>query len=225
MPETWKYKAILWDFDGTLVSSQDDVWASLAYAAAQFGATLPEAYAGDPRNLADPIGAIFRHTVPFPGERNERQFEDLVAAHYRHLSDYAATELYPGVRRLLEELCHDRVPSHIVTVKPKEALVRILDVKGWGDLFSGWDTPDRDAGDKRSKALMVAEALDRYRVSARECVLVGDSWSDGEAAHANGIDFVAATYGDGDTDRLLRQRWTGQVGHAAELRDHLLERI
>ena len=224
MPALWKYKVILWDFDGTLVSSQGDVWASLAYAAAQLGGSLPEGYASDPRNLADSIGSIFRRVTPFPGEQHEQEFEDVVAVHYRHLNDHAHTKLHPGMYQLLEDLRGDGIISHIVTMKPKEALVRILHTKGWRELFTGWDTPDHDAGAERSKTRMVADAVARYRVSREDCVLVGDSASDAVAAHANGIDFIAVTYGDGDTAQLLRQRATGCARQTADLRAILLER-
>ena len=199
-----RYRLVLWDFDGTLADTGADVWASLSYAAARCGARPEEGFMADDANLSASVADIFRHLIPFPGEAVYPAFDADVSTHYRTVNDFAHTRLYPGVVRLVGTLRRRRARNVIVTNKPRQALERLLLVKGWASLFDGWITPDYFDGDM-SKTDMIAAMIGRYGVGPQACVYIGDTWSDIQAAHANGIDGIAVTYGDGDVAGLRAQ--------------------
>lgn len=214
-------RLVLWDFDGTLADTGADVWASLAYAAGRCGGKLPEGFVCDDANLGMPMAEIFRRVEPFPGPGAFDRFDEDVRVHYRMINDYPRTRLYPGVLGLLGRVRRERIRSAIVTNKPRQALERLLEAKGWSSLFDGWITPDWPVNrldglayggcaggsgtgtDGMDKTAMIARMIARFAATPAECVYVGDTWSDVAAAHANGVSCIAVTYGDGDTEALL----------------------
>ena len=204
-----RYRLVLWDFDGTLADTGADVWDSLNYAASRCGARLPEEFTADDANLGKSVSDIFRYLIPFPGDEAYAAFDADVSTHYRAVNDFAHTRLYPGVLPLIGALRRNRVRNVIITNKPCQALERLLRVKGWAGLFDGWITPDypnEQTAGEMSKTAMIAAMISRYDAAPAECAYVGDTWSDVQSAHANGIDCIAVTYGDGDVVRLREQR-------------------
>lgn len=201
-----KYQVVLWDFDGTLAYTGADVWASLAYAAEKCGGMLPEEYQKDDSNLGKSVKEIYQQVVPYPGEEKYDRFEELVRVHYRTINEYPGTRLYPGIRELLLELKKKEIRSYIITMKPQEALERILEKKGWEDLFDGWISPDSAPGYERTKSEMISYIIKRLGFQKERCVYVGDTWSDAAAAHENSICCIGAAYGDGEVCRLLEER-------------------
>lgn len=197
-------RMVLWDFDGTLANTGNDVWRSLDYAAKLCGGGFPENYRNDAAHLGEPINAIFQCVEPFPGEKAFTQFKNSVTMHYLTMNDYATTCLYPGILALLGELRLKRIVNVIVTDKPRQALERLLGVKGWANLFDGWVNPDSIPGSQMDKTAMIESMLHRYQANVNHCIYVGDRWGDIEAARRNGLDCIAVTYGDGN-ERLLRE--------------------
>ena len=111
-----KYKVILWDFDGTLANTGADVWDSLEYAAGKLGGSMDEKFKSCDSNLGKPMGEIFRQVHPFPGEEKLATFDEWVTIHYRTISEYPKTELYPGIRETLEEARDCGVLNYIITL-------------------------------------------------------------------------------------------------------------
>lgn len=200
-----KYQMILWDFDGTLAYTGQDVWNSLEYAAEKCGGRLPEAFVSDDSNLGKSVKEIFRLIVPVPEEEKCEMFEELVRVHYRTLSEYPDTYLYPGIYELLLDMKEAGIINYIITMKPEEALERILEKKGWTELFDSWISPDSLPGKERTKSELIAYVMQKSGLEKSQYVYIGDTWSDAVAAKENGIDCIAVTYGDGDTQLLRAQ--------------------
>lgn len=201
-----KYKMVLWDFDGTLAYTGADVWKSLAYAAEQCKGTLPEEYQAVDSHLGKSVWEIYQQVSPYPGDETYDWFDKLVTMHYRTINDYSGTRFYPGIPELLRQLKADGIGNYIITMKPQEALERILEKKNWGNLFDGWISPDSFAGCERSKSEMIAYIMKEYGFEKGSYIYIGDTWSDVSAAHENGIVCIAAAYGDGEISRLLAER-------------------
>lgn len=198
-----RYRKILWDFDGTLAYTSRDVWHSLEYAADQCGGRLPQDFLSNDSNLALPMQKIFKRVYPAPEAGEYERFEELVRVHYRTLSEYKDTCFYPGIHKLLLKLKAEGVSHDIITMKPKEALERLLKKKGWTELFDGLSSPDSFPGEERTKREMIAHVIQKTGLKKSQYVYIGDTWSDVAAANENGIDCIGVVYGDGDTDKLL----------------------
>ncbi|MEQ9364644.1 MAG: HAD hydrolase-like protein, partial [Leptospirales bacterium] len=91
----------------------------------------------------------------------------------------------------------------------------ILRANGTFHLFT--DIPTIDNRTLHDKAQLVAHLLEKYKLGADECVLIGDRTSDRDAAVENGVPFIAATYGHG-----APEEWQGAAARADSL-DSLLD--
>ncbi|PLS25445.1 HAD family hydrolase [Bifidobacterium imperatoris] len=194
---------VLWDFDGTLADTSHDVWASLVYAAQRSGGVMEDSYMRDDANLADSMAEIIQHVHPYPGDAYLETFDEDVRVHYRTINDFSHTEFYPGIRLILDELLEQGIRNAIVTNKPERALTRVLGNKGWTDLFDDWICPDSTSGNETNKTDMIAQMLTKHGITPRQCLYVGDTFSDVEAARDNGVASIAVAYGDGDEMALL----------------------
>ncbi len=196
---------VLWDFDGTLAYTSGDVWGSLCYAAERICCRFVDGFEDDDVNLSLPMERIYASLVPRPDPSGLESFDQDVTRHYRTISTHPRTLLFPGMRELLGTLRSRGVRSLIVTNKPQGALERLLDLKGWSQLFDGWVCADMGEGGDLTKAQMIRRALDGSGVDARRSVMVGDSWGDVAGAHETGVVSIAVTYGDGNVERLLSE--------------------
>ena len=179
----------------------------------------------DDANLADPMDEIMRHVIPYPGEAYLETFDEDVRVHYRTLNDFSRTRLYPGIQSMLNELKGHSVRNIIVTNKPEGALRRILGSKGWANLFDDWICPDSIPGREATKVEMIAEIVRRHGIAPRQCLYVGDTFSDVEAARTNGISCIAVTYGDGDEIALLSRNPAYVAHDIAELNDIMTDTV
>lgn len=218
-----KYKVILWDFDGTLADTGADVWDSLEYAAGKLGGSMDERFRSCDSNLGKPMKEIFRQVHPFPGDEKLSAFDEWVTIHYRTISEYPKTEFYPGIREILEEARSAGVRNYIITLKPEEALLRILRTKGWTELFEGCFSPDSFGEEIRSKAQVIADVMASGQMERESTVYIGDTFSDVTAAHANSISCIGVTYGDGDTKKLLEAGPEELAENGEELKKRLEE--
>ena len=216
---------VLWDFDGTLADSSSDVWRSLVYAASLEGGEFPAAFMQDNSNLSAPMRTIFNHVNPRPSPNRLEAFEKNVNTHYRTINDFPSTRLYPGIAIILEELRCKGIGNVIVTMKPKPALERLLTTKGWEDKFQGWITPEVASGREMTKEAMVSYVLDRWHLSAQDCLLIGDSQADIRAAATHAVRSVGVTYGDGDTEHLLEANPTYVAHEVVDLASILKKEV
>ena len=177
----------LFDLDGTLIDSQEDIVRSLDLALGRLHLpAIPAArigsFVGDgvqalvERALAESAG---RPPLPEEAARGVQLFRE---EYGRHLLD--RTHLYPGAAEALERL--DWARYALVSNKPADFCRRILEglgVAGRFDVILGGDsTPDRkpDPGP-------LLEAMHRCRIPASESVMVGDSRVDIEAGRRAGV--------------------------------------
>lgn len=200
-----RWNVILWDFDGTLADTGEDVWESLHYAAGICGGAIPEEFTQDRSNLGKSVREIYEKIVPFPGEEKYDRFEELVRIHYRSMNPYFNTCYYPGIKDLIDRTREQGVRHFIVTMKPQEALNNIFLRKGWEVFFEESVSPDSLKGTEKSKKEMIAYILEKYRLPIDQCVYIGDTWSDICAARENHISSIAAGYGDGDAAMLRKE--------------------
>lgn len=199
------YQAVVFDFDGTLAFTREDVWDSVEYAAESVGGDLPAAFRADPGNLSLPECAIFDAVK---GPAPDTRFDDFASAlkkHYRQLNDFSKTVLYPGVEAILRRLLASGIPVCIVTAKPYEPLCKILRIKGWAPFFRVCLSPDSFGGRDRSKTELLRLLLDSH-LSGLHVVYIGDSPGDVIAARNNGVPIIGVLYGDGDAGRMAAEK-------------------
>ncbi len=190
-----QFPVYLFDIDGTLVDSAEDICGAVQAALAGVGRTdvdfdFLKGYIG--RHLYD----LFRD-LGFP----ESQHESLLAT-YREIyagRKHANTRLYPGVRDALATLGGRKSTA---TTKGTPTTRIVLEMFGLLPFFDHVQGTDGFPAKPEPDVLFTApKALD---ASASDCLFVGDSPADMEAGRRAGVMTCAVTYGYGKRDELAR---------------------
>ncbi len=185
-------KAVIFDMDGTLLNTLEDLYLSTNAALARYG--YPERTLEEVRQFVG-NGAYNLMCRAVPGGEEDPRLGDCLNAfeeHYgRHLNDH--TGPYEGIPELLEKLRQKEIPMAIVSNKPDFA-VRELGRKYFGLLIPVAIGESR--GIRRKPAPdTVEQAARELGVQLKDCIYVGDSEVDLETAKNCGIPCISVTWG------------------------------
>jgi phosphoglycolate phosphatase len=186
----------IFDFDGTLVDTLDDVLDSLKKAFKRCGVEPP---AFDPSTaLQFQLKDAIRASVP--GITQETT--ELIAGRFREIYDtidYPNTKLLPTVADLLPKLKERSAGMFIVSNKRRAPTLRILDKFDLRRFFSDIFNPDMfKGGNNRTKSQLLAFALKKHSLEKTATAYIGDSEGDVIAAKENGVAAIAVQNGYGD---------------------------
>ena len=186
-------RAIVFDLDGTLIDSKDDLILSVNATLVNLGRpSLPD------EQIASYIGqgapTLIRRALGDGATDQEcRRGLDFFLAYYEtHKMDHTA--LYPGVLEGLEQLAE--FPLAILTNKPARITLRIVQELNLANLFrviyggNSFST-------KKPDPLGMNTILEELGVASREAVLVGDSEIDVQTGRNAGSLAGTVTYGFG----------------------------
>lgn len=187
-----KYKAIIWDMDGTLLDTLDDLADSMNAALKKFG--LPTRTRDEIQSfVGNGIMHLVECSVP-DGKANEK-FEEIMAffREYYEENSRNKTKAYDGLDTLLTELKARGFRMAIVSNKIDSA-VKELAKQYFGDEI---DTAIGETAGKRRKPYpdMVLEAMRVLNVGAEETVYIGDSEVDLKTAENAGLDCISVSWG------------------------------
>ncbi len=212
------YDTVIFDLDGTLLDTLDDLMDSCNYALSTIGEPA-RTRAEIRRFVGNGIRNLMKQAVP-GGEEHPR-FEEVyttMQSWYR-AHNQIKTAPYPGVQALIRTLQKRGVPMAVVSNKP-DSSVQIL-MRQWfpeitvgvGETQGLRRKPERD---------MVDYALDKLGNPAAHAVYVGDSEVDLATAANAGLDCISVTWGFRDR-ALLEQKGARQFADTTEELLALLE--
>jgi phosphoglycolate phosphatase len=180
-------KLAIFDLDGTLVDSREDLYLAVAHALREHH--LP------PRSRDEVVSFIGEGAERLVGRAvapSDHLLEPVLAswrAHYQaHLLDH--TRLYPGVATVLASA---RIPLAVHTNKPGDMARRILE--GLGLLSRFQRVLGGDDAPRKPDPTGVIELMQEAGASPSETVLIGDSGVDLATATAAGIRFLPVGWG------------------------------
>jgi phosphoglycolate phosphatase len=187
-------RAILFDFDGTLVDSARSILTGLGRALESEGVTPVVPLS--PSLIGPPLP---RTLATLAGSGEPALIERLAAAFrsYYDTTGYRETEVYAGVSDMLASLAREGRALYIVTNKRIKPTRLIIDHLGWSTHFRGIHALDGLDPPASNKTALVREVLQRESLTSTQTWMVGDSAEDRQAAEGNGLDFLAATWGYG----------------------------
>lgn len=194
------YRAVFFDFDGTLADSSAGVTRGVAYTLNRYGIEPPPL---DELTcfIGPPLAESFERYYGFPCERG-MELEYVFREYYEKTGIYEA-RLYDGVCELLSHL---RAAGKILAVassKPEKHIMPLLNYFNIRDCFDYIGAADVENG-LSEKADIVKKTLSAAGLDPSECLMVGDTGYDIIGAHANGMYCAAVSWGFGSRDEFLR---------------------
>ena len=210
---TMPFPHILFDLDGTLIDSAPAILASFREAFAQTGVV--------PVRVIDDsiIGPPLKETLQLLAGSQEAGLIGQLEAAFKASYDsegYKATAAYAGVGDLLATLASAGLTLSIATNKRIHPTRLILQHLGWLDHFAHIYALDLFTPRLPNKAAMIARLLADQQIPQDQAIYIGDRSEDGESADANGLPFIAVTWGYGSlTAAEMRPDWRAAAQPAA----------
>ncbi len=186
---------IIFDLDGTLIDSRQDLTASVNGMRSDYG--LPPlamekvtSFVGNgSRKLAE--RSIFDADIAL-----DEAFEALIKHYYRNLNK--RTRLYPGVGPGLKRLCQAGIALAISTNKPQRPCETILDELGLISCFTGGIYGACDSYPLKPDPGSIQIIIERNSANPETTWILGDNHTDLEAGRRAGINRCFAKYGFGE---------------------------
>lgn len=210
-----KYKAVIFDLDGTLTDTLEDLYLSTNYALRSCG--LPERQPDEVRRfVGNGVRKLIERAVPRDTEPAmlEQCFEAFRSHYVIHCQDH--TRLYPGVASMLTALHAKGYRMAVVSNKMQTGVTELARIffQGVIDVAIGEQPgiPRKPAPD------MVRAALGGLGVRASETVYVGDSDVDIQTAANAGLPCISVLWGFRSREFLIAH---GATVMASEPRDIL----
>ena len=203
---------IVYDLDGTLIDTLQDIAAAANHMLGELGRpALPaeeiRGYVG--RGLHQLVEGCLKSDNPRLVERAAKLYR---AYYAEHLADHS--RLYPGVREVLERF-KDRVQA-VITNKPNPFTRDLLQTLGIAGYFSqvvaGDDGHPRKPDPSSLRAVLAAAGAE-----PEQAVLIGDSPIDVETGRRAGVPTAALAHGLADRAVLDAAQPTWLVADMREL--------
>lgn len=210
-----KYKAVVFDWDGTLVDSASRIVESMQCAAQDHDLPFRTEYEVKQiigLGLPEAIAALWPEIT---GERTLiKSMAKQYGVHYvaEQRSDMV---LFEFAHDLFESIKQSGLKLAVATGKGREGLNRALEEFQLGHIFD--DTRCADETKSKPHPLMLHELSSSLEVDVEHMLMVGDTQFDLDMAHNAGMDSIAITHGAHDIEKLKLSRPLHMVHNLQEL--------
>lgn len=217
-----RYDAVIFDLDGTLLDTLDDLMEATNYALGQMGYPARsrkevEAFVGNG------VAKLMERAVPAgTSPADTAKALDIFKPYYAlHSKDKTAP--YPGILDTLKSLRSMGCKLAVVSNKFDAAVKALAQdyFPGLMDMAAG----ENEAGGvpKKPDPTMVLRTLEFLGVSPDRAVYVGDSDVDLQTARNSGLPCISVTWGFRDRTFLLEHGATTLIHHPSELTRSIVE--
>ena len=214
------YKAVLFDMDGTLLDTLEDLRDSTNHALAQMGYPL-RGIEEIRRFIGNGAEKQIRRAVP--EGTSEGKIMETLAAFRAYYQDHCQikTKVYDGLLDVLSELKEKGVKMAVVSNKP-DAAVKKLSREYFGDRLDYAIGPS-DGVRCKPYPDMAEEALKALGVEKKDAVFVGDSEVDVQTGLNAGLDVIAVSWGFRSREVVIEAGASKIADNASELEKLILE--
>ena len=195
-----RYKAVLFDMDGTVLDTVDDLADSVNASLREF--SLPEVSRSHvSRCLGNGAAYLIRNCLP--ESTPDGIFEQVLAFYKPWYGAHCRikTKPYEGILPLMEALRGEGVRQAIISNKPDGAVQELAEAffPGLMDVVVGESPAIR----RKPSPDMFFAAVSRMGLEVPECVYIGDTEVDIETARSAGMDCITVTWGFRTRDQLV----------------------
>lgn len=187
-----KYQAVIFDLDGTLLNTLEDLKDSVNYGLRKYG--MPERTLEEIRHfVGNGVQRLVELAVPADasGEDHDRVFAAFKEHYSVHCND--KTGLYPGIRELLAELKGQGFQMAIVSNKLQEGVDALS--RQYFQEYISVAIGEKPGIRKKPAPDTVLEALKRLHVPKELAVYIGDSEVDIATAANSDMECIAVSWG------------------------------
>lgn len=193
------YETVIFDLDGTLLDTLDDLAAAVNAALTEFG--YVERSKDEVRSfVGNGIRLLMERAVGVPCEN----FEEILTAFKRYYGEHCAekTKAYDDVLLLLSELKRRGVRTAVLSNKADFAVKKLAETY-FGDLLMEAVGENESAGIRKKPAPdALFSVMEKLNANPKKTVYVGDSDVDIQTAKNGGVDCIAVTWGFRDEEFL-----------------------
>lgn len=186
------FNTIVFDLDGTLTDTLDDLRSSVNFALSQFG--FPERSRDEIRSfLGNGVRRLIYRSVPENTDNaTAEKCLEVFKEHYK-ANSCVETRPYDGIVDLLETLKKRGIKTAVVTNKMHEAAADIVEYFFGGLIDITIGQSEKIAPKPAPDSVFLA--LEKLGVSKEDAIYVGDSEVDCMTAHNAGIPCIGVTWG------------------------------
>lgn len=214
-----KYKAVIFDLDGTLLNTLDDLADSVNYVLASHGYPL-RTYEEIRLFVGNGIYKLVERALPenTDAEITDRCYKEFID--FYKLNMMKKTRPYEGIEDIIKKLKSRGMLLAVVTNKADFAAKELCKsiFGGCFDLVIG-STPERK---NKPSAESVEYILDCLKLKKSEVIYVGDSEVDAMTAENAGVDFVAVLWGFRKSDDFRGYKLKAYAKDVNELENAVL---
>ena len=186
------YDTILFDMDGTVLDTLQDLWASTNAVLRELG--CPERTLDEIRSFVG-NGAATQIRRAMPADSGDAAVADALARYQAHYAEHCRdhTKPYDGIVPVLDRLAKSGKRLAVVSNKPDSA-VKLLSAEHFGALLpvAIGETPERR---RKPAPDTVFAALDALGAAKEGAVYVGDSEVDAATAENAGLPLISVSWG------------------------------
>lgn len=188
-----RYKAVIFDFDGTICDTGEGILKSAKFALDYYNIEAPE-YTELTYFIGPPLLVTFQEKFGVDAATADK----LVKKYRERYTNKGLLEskMYDGIKELLVKLKKEGIKLGIASSKPQDYVEALLDhntIKSYFDVICGVSF----SADCESKANIISRCLKELETAGNETLMVGDKSYDINGAKANMIDSVGVMWGYG----------------------------
>ena len=218
-----KYKAVIFDLDGTLLDTLKGITDAVNLTFKQLGYPLQHDY----ETAKNFIGAGAMMFVKRAMKSLDLSFEEADKVGKRFLVNYdklqgPETVPFTGIPELLKDLKKAGYKVCIASNKPQFLLEHVIDEK-FPDFEFDIRLGQREGIPEKPNPYCINEVMGAFNLENKDCLYIGDSQYDYETAHNAKIDCCIVKYGYGFYDQDFVKKSTFAVDSVADLRKLLLK--
>lgn len=215
-----RYKLAIFDMDGTILNTIDDLAASLNFALEKCGysaRTTDEVLSF----VGNGIGKLIERGVPqgCTPEETDKVFSVFMEHYAVHCADRTAP--YSGITGLLENLRRNGCLTAVVSNKADSAVKELCE-RYFPGLFD-YAVGERSGILRKPAPDSVNEVLDKLGTDRENAVYIGDSEVDIETAKNAGMDSIIVEWGFRKKDFLIEKGAETIVSSPGEIEDIILK--
>lgn len=209
-----KYQVIIFDMDGTLLNTLDDLYDATTYVLLKFGYPLRTR-----EEVRSFVGNGVHRLVDFviPDGQNNPHRDEIFAdfKQYYDIHGQEKTQPYPGIPDLLQELKSRGYQLGVVSNK-YDAAVRTLSEVYFPGIFATV-VGEREGVRRKPAPDSLFTVLNELGVDASKVLYVGDSEVDIRTAENAGVACISVAWGFRDRDLLEREGAKQVIDEPSEL--------